>query len=474
MLSHRWIFNQFSASDVNGQTSAQLYNVSVGAPGPSGDSFVALRGWMSNVDFGKTVGKFGNANFTVALWVNTTETLPLFDIAGNRTVKGHGNFFSLRMTGQDQSGHNGRLILEVDQDEHATNYASVNASAENLNDGKWHHVAAVRQGRTLLLYVDGQPTETTGAGVANIHNNNPFRIGCAGDFMFQKEFAGHLQAADFRIYDTALSATEIRQLAQPHVTTIAILSGNNQFQPRVSTPSGVPTATFAPLSVSLQGISGIPAPGQSVTWTSASHAPMAVQMKPSGETSCVTMADAHGVATLNQMGGNSITVIGTDGPFTVTASVPAVYWLGQIVAGGFSVTFNETVGTATITIVGGNGQVQPGSSGLFSPLEVLVQIGGVVAPGQSVTWTVHPGPSIVSVQLEPLPVGRPVRGEISCVTVSDARGIATLNKMNGSSVQANAPFDPSKRSPSGFYEDPLTVTASCLGASATFNLRLFW
>jgi Concanavalin A-like lectin/glucanases superfamily len=388
-----------------------------------------------------------------------------------RTVTGHGNFFSLRMTGQHESGHNGRFILEVDEDEKGVNYAVVSSSAENLNDGKWHHVAAVRQGQDLLLYADGQPAEITVTAVANIHNGNPFRIGSGGSFVFQRAFAGHLQAADFRVYDTALSATEIRQLAQPRATTIGILSGNNQFQPRVSTSDGVPTATFAPLSVSVQSIGGIPAPGQSVTWTSASHAPMAVQMKPSGETSCVTVADARGVATLNQMGGDSITAIGADGPFTVMAALPGVVGdFGRIVAAGASVTFNLTVGTATITIVNGDGQIQPGSGGIFLPLEVLVRIGGVAAPGQPVTWTAHPGPGVLVAQLEPSPV--PPAGESSCITATDGRGIAILDKMNGSSVHAAASFDPSRRSPGVPQMYQFTVTASCLGASATFNLEL--
>ena len=58
-----------------------------------------------------------------------------------------GQFFSARLLGS------GQVSFEVD-DNTGGNYTGA-ASSATVNDGAWHHIAYVRQGATITIYVDG-------------------------------------------------------------------------------------------------------------------------------------------------------------------------------------------------------------------------------------------------------------------------------------------------------------------------------
>lgn len=75
----------------------------------------------------------------------------------------------------------------------------------------WHHVAAVKQGNRLRLYVDGQrvaeSTEFDPSGM-NLSNTQPLQIGAgSGDF-----FNGRLR--DVRIYGSGLTDADVAELAK--------------------------------------------------------------------------------------------------------------------------------------------------------------------------------------------------------------------------------------------------------------------
>jgi hypothetical protein len=77
--------------------------------------------------------------------------------------------------------------------------------------GDWTHIAAVRQGRQLELYVNGDrtATSTTGEGPTfDLTNQAPMWIGFGAQNFF------HGQMADVRWYDGALDPATIRLLAQ--------------------------------------------------------------------------------------------------------------------------------------------------------------------------------------------------------------------------------------------------------------------
>jgi len=212
---HYWGFDETDgvAKDTTGNANGTLTNaIRVPNGRVSGGGVVQINGSNNSfVSFGGGVGQFGTSNFTVALWLKTTEQHRYFDLVGNRTAGSHGNFFCLRMTGKHESAPAGRVSAEVDQDGNGANYIGVEASTTGLNDGNWHHVAAVRQGTSLKLYIDGKLSgQGASGGVANIANGNSFKLGQS--YMGESKFAPNAQYDDLCVYDVALSDQEISNL----------------------------------------------------------------------------------------------------------------------------------------------------------------------------------------------------------------------------------------------------------------------
>ncbi|WP_152049278.1 LamG domain-containing protein [Tautonia marina] len=82
---------------------------------------------------------------------------------------------------------------------------------QTFPDG-WHHVAAVRSGETLRLFVDGRPvaSETIdGSGAFDLSTEVPLRIGSGPNAPFR----GRL--AEVRLHRRALAEEEIERLASP-------------------------------------------------------------------------------------------------------------------------------------------------------------------------------------------------------------------------------------------------------------------
>ncbi|QDU37521.1 hypothetical protein Mal4_18350 [Maioricimonas rarisocia] len=94
---------------------------------------------------------------------------------------------------------------------HSWRAGRVAMSGTALGPG-WHHVAAIRTGSTIEMYVDGKLAareEGDEIGEYDLDCGKPLRIGAGpNDF-----FKGRL--SDVRVYGRALSATEIQTLANP-------------------------------------------------------------------------------------------------------------------------------------------------------------------------------------------------------------------------------------------------------------------
>jgi hypothetical protein len=221
--THEWTFDEGTGShvaedavgDVAGAGGADAIWVSgeAAALGAAHDKLVLL--WPSvnddpnaYVDFGAGVGAFGGADFTITHDFVTSESAPgaLFDVLGNRTSFGHGNFFSVRMRGD------GVLAVELDQDSSGTNYIGFLA-AKPVNDSRLHHIAYVRQGAELSLYIDGWLSgsgETTSGAPTYVAGADSFRIGRRAPFAQWSLGAFY---DDLRIYDVALTPAEIQAIA---------------------------------------------------------------------------------------------------------------------------------------------------------------------------------------------------------------------------------------------------------------------
>lgn len=194
---------------INGTLSNAVVETS-----PPGSSWIVHIDGSDNsfVDFGTAIGQFKTNDFTVAFWFQTTETHRLFDVAGNRTAGNHGNFFIIRMAGNHESMAQGTVYVEVDQNNKGLNYNAVHSSVAGLNDGQWHHIATVRQGKLLQLYVDGILSDSQSVkGVANINNRKHFILGRSLSG-YESKFAADSRYSDLRVYDIALTEEQISSL----------------------------------------------------------------------------------------------------------------------------------------------------------------------------------------------------------------------------------------------------------------------
>ena len=177
--------------------------------GPAPDFFAGFGNALSfdgiddNVRINSSLGNFGTSNFTIEAWVKTSASSQ-GTIISKRDAPSYGNFFTLEI------GSNGKLSLHINESSVA-NYTEIESSSA-INDGSWHHVAAVRNSGQLFLYIDGQQAASPVSiiGNPNISNSVTTYIG-------QLQFAGAPTPTDrfngtldeIRIWSDARTANEI-------------------------------------------------------------------------------------------------------------------------------------------------------------------------------------------------------------------------------------------------------------------------
>ena len=74
--------------------------------------------------------------------------------------------------------------------------------AGSVNDGLWHHLAAVRQGNALQVFQDGVPGNIVGVSSGSLANSSPLRMGITADSGAWSTFTGAVDEA--YIYQRAL------------------------------------------------------------------------------------------------------------------------------------------------------------------------------------------------------------------------------------------------------------------------------
>ena len=130
---------------------------------------------------------FGTNDFTIEMWFNSTST-----------TKRQYLFSDIASSGQNDTSS---VLLYLDagalkvyiQD---TTYHLIQGST-SYSANTWHHVAVVRNGSTVTLYLDGQSEGTYSIGTASVNDSsNGAKIGRA-DFSTSYDFTGYLE--DVRI-----------------------------------------------------------------------------------------------------------------------------------------------------------------------------------------------------------------------------------------------------------------------------------
>ncbi|MBE9069082.1 LamG domain-containing protein, partial [Leptolyngbya cf. ectocarpi LEGE 11479] len=206
---YHWQFNERQGTttvDTVNSVQSRLFKSALKGHGRIGNA-IHLLSKDSHVNLGKEVGQFGTSDFTVAFGMRTISTHGdnELDVIGDQAMKGHGNFFSVRLSDR-------KIFFHVDENSKAKHYVKVATKRLSMASNRtWFHVAVVRKGRTIKIYIDGvlAAEATSKTGVANINNNADVKLG------HSRRGTPNAQYEDLRIYHTALSDAEIQALVPP-------------------------------------------------------------------------------------------------------------------------------------------------------------------------------------------------------------------------------------------------------------------
>jgi predicted outer membrane repeat protein len=213
LIAH-WKFdevNSATARDFVGTAHGALQNGAslIGTPLPpmtvANAGSLSLDGFDDRVAISDTAALDLTASFSVAAWVkrSSTGTYDAIYDSGEQ-ANTWWMFIADGSPGKDnQPGFGERGIAEV--------YA-----ARSITDTNWHHLAFVKNGdrsNNLTFYVDGQPSGTASVGTVTTPSGDK-HIGVLHDGVFAASFGGNLD--EVRVYNRALSATEVQRLAQGH------------------------------------------------------------------------------------------------------------------------------------------------------------------------------------------------------------------------------------------------------------------
>jgi hypothetical protein len=174
----------------------------------NGPTYNSANSGIINLDGSDDFVNFGNdtagaTQCTVSLWVRTTSAA-----AGTKYILGWANsgpFVSQTNIGTLSGGSQAFLVC---RDNNPTITVQVNSTGFSLNDGIWHNLVSVRNGRTVSLYIDGSLNNSgTAAGDFGPFDSVPMYL---GQHPGLPETAFNGSIGKVLVYDsTALSAAQV-------------------------------------------------------------------------------------------------------------------------------------------------------------------------------------------------------------------------------------------------------------------------
>lgn len=176
-------------------------------PGKFGEAFTFIGG-SGRVEIPSIEAyAFGTGDFAVAFWVNFTAlNHSAAGMVSKDSYAGGGGFNGWLFNRDDGAGGVGMLARDS-----ALTSTSARTPAGGISLGVWHHFAGVRANHELSFYVDGVLVNTTPESApTNVTNDEPLRLGSLSPASLQT-MTGSLD--DVRVYNQALSAAEVQELA---------------------------------------------------------------------------------------------------------------------------------------------------------------------------------------------------------------------------------------------------------------------
>jgi hypothetical protein len=168
---------------------------------------------------------FGTGNWSVCAWIKTTMSGTDESNKGDIFAKGGDQTGGIRYALGVGEVTSGRVTLTTDDNGPVEAQAKRQVTSSiAVNDNVWHHVVGMRDGSTLLLYIDGllDGTNTLPAGynLAGTSQHNAY-VGAIIDHRYGSLFKFYNGLIDdVRVYSRALSRAEIEYLAgKPRIDT---------------------------------------------------------------------------------------------------------------------------------------------------------------------------------------------------------------------------------------------------------------
>jgi hypothetical protein len=228
MLLAHWDLNETSGgavSDVHSTNNGTRFGAVTGVPGVGGSTAYEFDGVDDGLSLVNNLVDFGAGNYTVAAWVNVTESQP-----GDRTIfhrygTYNGRLASIYLSVFNTDGKDVARWIVRDTD---GTTLDVIGTTQLLGTG-WRHLVGVRNATQTSLYLDGtlegtltnpalgvdtsdhfaRPIQYLRIGAANSQANHQTTIGLAGFFL-------KARIDDVKIWGRALTATEIgEEFADP-------------------------------------------------------------------------------------------------------------------------------------------------------------------------------------------------------------------------------------------------------------------
>jgi hypothetical protein len=137
-----------------------------------------------------TPGDLGAGNFTVELWhflISRLNTFPC--LINNYSFFAAGSFALF-------AGHNSSTTTKYQLALNGSGFPSINSTA-NISYNQWVHLAVVRNGLTITLYVDGIASGTVTSAATLAGTNGSLWVGTAGDVLTDGAINGYMD--DIRI-----------------------------------------------------------------------------------------------------------------------------------------------------------------------------------------------------------------------------------------------------------------------------------
>ena len=187
-----------SGSSVCPNTSTQTVEIAVA--GIANNYSMNFDGSNDYLSLSTNIFDFGSSNFSISTWFTRSNTLTSNDVLFFNQKSGLVPSWQIRLD-----------VREIQMEFYVgTTWSDVSTTTSPIgNDTNWHHLAMVKNGTSVAIYIDGVSQTTTGTAPATLDSGNGLVfIGSRGGTT--QGWFGKLD--ELAIWDTALTSTQVSEI----------------------------------------------------------------------------------------------------------------------------------------------------------------------------------------------------------------------------------------------------------------------